>query len=127
MDNNLTTIEATIERYLDAYSDPDENTRRAKIDEVFTADATLADPPFIATGAEELSRAFGAVLAQFPGHTFRRSSAIDAHNDVARYSWEMISADGSVAIAGSDFVVFDPDGRIGRVAGFFGEPAPIQD
>jgi len=126
MDNDTTTIEDTIDRYLDAYGDPDETTRRAKIDEVFAADATLSDPPFSATGADELHGAFGAVQAQFPGHPFRRTSAVDTHNGAARYSWALVNPDGEPALAGADFVLLAPDGRLARVVGFFGDPEPLQ-
>ena len=36
-----------------------------------------------------------AVQAQFPGHTFRRTSAVDGHHGFARYEWEMLAPDGT--------------------------------
>jgi hypothetical protein len=63
------------------------------------------------------------VLSHFPGHRFRRASAIDTHHDIARYGWELVAADGEVAVSGLDVVDIGPDGRLRRVVGFFG-PLP---
>ena len=113
---------SVIDTYLAAYGEPAEDTRRDLIAAAFTADAVLADPPFVATGHAELHATFGAVQAQFPGHRFTRTSAVDEHHDVARYRWSLDGPDGTPAVAGLDVVVFR-DGRIERVSGFFGDPA----
>lgn len=120
----MTEHETLIDCYLTAYGEPDEATRADLIARAFAPDAVLADPPFAATGHEELSATFAAVQEQFPGHTFARTSVIDAHHDAARYTWTMDGPDGASAVAGTDFVRFGPDGRIITVAGFFGEPDP---
>ena len=62
--------------------------------------------------------------AHFPGHTFRRTTAVDSHHDVARYGWELVGPDGAVAMAGLDVAEFGADGRITRVVGFFGDLQP---
>lgn len=110
---------ATIEAYLQAYSEPDGDRRRELIERAFAPDATLADPPFDAAGHDALHATFGAVLDQYPRHTFRRTSDVDEHHDVARYRWQMVGPDGAVAFAGTDVVRFDGAGRIASVVGFF--------
>ena len=57
--------------------------------------------------------------AQFPGHAFRRTGEIDAHHGFARYSWELVAADGNVTIGGMDVAELDAS-RLRRVVGFFG-------
>ena len=64
-----------------------------------------------------------ALQTQFPGHTFRRTSTIDAHHGFARYEWELVAPDGAVALAGLDVAEVGDDGRLRRVVGFLG-PIP---
>lgn len=115
-----TTTTSIIDRYLDAYGQPDTTSRRELIADAFSADAALADPPFETSGHEGLDATFAAVQAQFPGNSFRRTSGIDEHHGWARYDWELVAPDGTVSVAGTDTVRFAPDGRIAAVVGFFG-------
>lgn len=117
-------VTSTIDVYLDAYSEPDADRRAQLVASVFTPDAVLVDPPFVATGRAELVGAFGAVLEQFPGHRFHRRSAVDAHHGIARYAWTLDAPDGTTAITGLDVVTFDADGSIVKVVGFMGDLAP---
>ena len=116
---------ATIDRYLDAYGDTDETSRRTKVAETFSDEATFADPPFEATGVDEITASFGAVLSQFPGHTFARTSDVDVHHAAGRYTWQLTGTHGEIAVAGMDFVRFAEDGRLDSVVGFFGEVPPV--
>lgn len=116
---NIATVEL-IDTYLAAYGEPDPARRRELIEAAFTSDAVLADPPFIATGLDELHATFAAVQDQFPGHRFRRRSDVDQHHDAARYRWSLDGPDGTSAITGHDVVMF-ADGKIRRVTGFFGD------
>ena len=108
-----------VDTYLAAYNEPDDARRRELTAAVFASDAHLADPPFEATGHDELGGAFGAVQAQFPGHRFERTSGIDEHHGTARYSWSYVGPDGDEAFGGMD-VVSIVDDRIARVVGFIG-------
>ncbi len=119
------TLENTVDTWLHAYGETDDATRAALIERVWDPDGVLVDPPFSGTGHAEITALAGAAQGQFPGHTFRRTSAIDAHHDVARYTWELVGPDGTVAVAGTDVVLLGADGRLHYVAGFFGEPAPV--
>ncbi|MEZ5259874.1 MAG: nuclear transport factor 2 family protein [Ilumatobacteraceae bacterium] len=112
-------IESVIDSYLEAYSEPDEDRRRDLIVGAFATDASLADPPFVAAGHDELHATFGAVQAQFPGHRFVRTSPIDQHHDRARYTWALQLDDGAPVMEGMDIVAF-ADGKIVDVTGFFG-------
>lgn len=120
----VTTVDCTalVDTWLRAYGEPDAATRATLIEQVWAPDGVLADPPFTGTGHAEIDALAGALLGQYPGHAFRRTSAVDAHHDVARYTWEMVGPDGAVALTGTDLVALE-EGRLARVAGFFGEPA----
>jgi hypothetical protein len=128
MSDTTTALSAdVVDKYLAAYGENDPAERRRLIAQAFTEDATLADPPeaLSARGHEALDALFGGVQQQFPGHTFRRTSAIDEHHGAVRYAWELVAPDGSVTVAGTDFALVADDGRLRSVAGFFGHPEPI--
>jgi len=124
--SDTTPTSTVIDRYLAAYSETDSTRRQGLIAEAFSADATVADPPLDATGRDGIDEMFAAVQSQFPNHTFRRSSGIDEHHHSARYEWELVAADTTISVAGTDFVRFSGDGLIASVVGFFG-PIPRLD
>jgi hypothetical protein len=118
--SDLTTL---VDTHLAAYGNPDKAARDAAIARVWAADGAVVDPPLTGEGHAGISDLAAAVQSQFPGHTFRRTSGIDAHHDVLRYAWELVGPDGAVAVSGLDVAVV-ADGRLQRVAGFFGELEP---
>jgi hypothetical protein len=117
---DLTDQAAVVDAWLVAYAEPDVAQRRRLIEQVWTTDGELVDPPFEGTGHEALSGMADVVLTHYASHTFRRTTKVDAHHDVARYGWELVAADGTVAVAGLDVVTFAPDGKLARGLGFFG-------
>ena len=119
--NDLST---TIDTYLEAYGEPDGSRRIALIEQVWAPDGHLFDPPIDAAGHTDIDQMFATVQSQFAGHTFRRSTGIDAHHGIARYGWELVAGDGSVTLAGMDVAVVGDDGKLTRVAGFFGDLPP---
>jgi hypothetical protein len=118
------TIQSTIDTHLDAYGESDASRRLALIQEVWAPDGHLFDPPIDGAGHNGIDDMLAAVQGQFPGHTFRRSTGIDTHHGIARYGWEMISSEGTVSLAGMDVAVVGADGKLTRIAGFFGDLPP---
>jgi hypothetical protein len=116
-----TELATTIDTHLAAYGETDSGRRGAMIAAVWAPNGILADPPIDGAGHAGINEMLGAVQSQFPGHTFRRTSDIDAHHGLARYGWEMVAADGSVSLTGMDVAELDADGKLARVAGFFGD------
>src|SRR4051812_12417754 len=116
-------LTTNIDTNLTAYGNPDGATRRTQLEAVWVADGRLIDPPIDGTGIDGLDQMMAAVQGQFPGHTFRRTSGVDAHHGVARYTWALIAADGSTALEGLDVAEFDDVGSLTRVVGFMG-PLP---
>ena len=122
---NSRTIDPTdpstvVDAWLIAYAEPDAVRREALIAETWTAEGRLVDPPFEGTGPAELSGLVDVVLTHYAGHTFRRTTKVDAHHEFARYGWELVGPDGAVAVAGTDVVRFAADGKLAGVVGFFG-------
>ena len=124
--SDTTTIEATIDAHLDAYFEPDAERRTQLIEQVWAADGHLFDPPLDAKGHTAINEMFATVQDMFANHSFRRTTGIDTHHGIARYGWELVDASGSVALAGMDVAVIGPDGRLSRIAGFFGD-LPARD
>ena len=118
--NDTTRI---VDTYLAGYCEPDAARRALLVAEAWSTNGELFDPPFEAAGHGGIAALTDVVLAHFPAHTFRRTTGVDAHHTFARYGWELVAADGTVAVAGTDVVEFAADGRLARVVGFFGEPA----
>ena len=118
------TLTQTIDTYLDAYGEADKARRDELIAQVWSADGRLLDPPLDGQGHAAISELTNVVHTHFPGHTFRRTTAVDSHHDVARYGWELVGPDGAVAVAGLDVAEFGTDGKIVRVLGFFGDLQP---
>jgi hypothetical protein len=123
---DTTTLEATIDTNLEAYLEPDAERRVQLIEQVWAPEGHLFDPPLDAAGHTAINEMFETVQGMFPGHTFRRTTGIDSHHGIARYGWELVDGNGAVALAGMDVAVVGPDGKLSRIAGFFGD-LPARD
>lgn len=114
------TLERLIDTYCSAWSEPDAGRRRALLDAVWNAGASYTDPRAHAVGAEALTHHIGRILEHRPGARVVRTSAVDEHHGLVRFAWRVIEADGKQLPEGIDFAEIAPDGRIGRIVGFFG-------
>ena len=112
-----------IDAYLEAFGEPDPARRRQLIGEAFGPEGSVTDPPLAGSGHDGLDEMFVAAQSHYAGHTFRRTSGVDVHHGFARYEWELVSLDGDVAVAGTDFARIDDHGQLADVVGFFG-PVP---
>ena len=121
----MTEITATIDTYLAAWNETDAARRLQLVQQAWADDGCLTDPPLAAEGHTAISEMAAALHGQFPGHRFRRASAIDMHHDALRFAWELVAPDGSVALAGMDVGHLAADGRLRRITGFFG-PLPAE-
>jgi hypothetical protein len=119
----VTDITATIDTYLTAWNETDPTRRAEVIARVWAPDGRLIDPPLAAQGHAGIGEMAAALQGQFPGHRFRRASGVDAHHNQLRFAWELVSPDGAVVLSGLDVGELTEDGRLLRIAGFFG-PLP---
>jgi hypothetical protein len=118
----MADIATTIDTHLTAYCEPDPAKRTELLRSVWTSAGELVDPPMAAASVEEIAGLVDTVLTHYPDHRFQRTTAVDEHHGFARYGWALVSAEGTTAVAGTDFAQLDADGRLVRVIGFFGEP-----
>ena len=118
--------ERLVDAHLAAYCEPDPAARRKAIGRLWNAGGRLVDPPFESSGHEGIAQQAALLVAQFPGHRFERTTAVDEHHGFARYGWKLVNDAGVAAAEGIDILVLDVDGRIGQVVGFFGaQPAGL--
>ena len=111
------TITSVVDTYIAAWNEGDAERRRALVGETWTDDGTYVDPLMAGSGPDEIAAMIGAAQAQFPGHRFELSFGPDAHNDVVRFAWQLVGANGPVA-GGTDFATVAEDGRLRNVTGF---------
>jgi hypothetical protein len=123
--SDIETVSSLIDNYLAAYCEPDRVRRSSLVRRVFADDARLIDPPLTAQGHTQIEAQAETLLTQFVGHRFRRSSGIDVHNGHARYSWQLVDADGKVRLEGQDMAQIDDHGLLSKVVGFFGPLPPL--
>jgi hypothetical protein len=116
-----------IDRYCAVWSDADTSRRAALLAQVWAEGAAYTDPTVHAAGGAELLAHIERVLAKRPGSKVVRTSALDAHHDVVRFSWKAMDAAGNTLRDGIDLVVLSSDGaKIERIVGFFGELGPLR-
>ena len=122
--NAATPIGEVVDGYFAMWNETDPARRREVIEATWSEDASYVDPMFAADGPDALDEMVAGVHERFPGHRFRPIGAVDAHNDRARWGWELAGPDdGQPVAAGVDFAVLAPDGRLRQVTGFFERPA----
>jgi hypothetical protein len=115
------TLCGLIDRYCGAWSDPSPSRRADLLAQVLAQDATYTDPHVHATTSDELLAYIASVVSRRPGSRVVRTSGVDAHHGVARFSWRVVQADGTTLPDGLDIVEFSSDGkRLRRIVGFFG-------
>ena len=116
---------ATIDNYIAMLNETDEAARRDLAVATWTEDGAFFDPLLEAKGHDELVAMVGGIHEQLHGQTFRRTSGVDTHNGLVRFGWELVAEDGTVTVAGIDIGIIAADGRLNRIAGFFGPLAEL--
>lgn len=110
-----------IDRYCAVWSEPDRTRRSAALEELWGDGASYSDPSVETFGSAELLSHISAAHGRWPGLALRRTSVVDHHHRVARFTWEARQADGPILIQGLDVVVLAEGGdKLERVVGFFG-------
>ena len=125
--DTTTSITSTIDSHLEAYAMADADRRNSLVAANWSVDGELFDPPLEGRGHAEISALADVVVTHYAGHSFRRTTAVDAHHGFARYGWDLVAPDGTVAVSGIDIVQFDEAGKLLRIVGFFGPMEPVAD
>jgi SnoaL-like domain len=117
----MSDVHATIDAYLEGLTQTDAARRAELIRTAWADDGRFVDPLFDVQGHAALDELAQGVIAQYPGHTFRRTSGVDAHHNLARYTFEFVAPDGAIVITGTDVGELGDDGRLRAITGFFGD------
>ena len=115
-----------VDRYLAALNETDADARRALTEQAWTEEGGYFDPLQQAIGHDELVGVPVLAHQQFPGQRFVRTSGIDAHHRLVRFEWALADEDGTASVEGVDVGIVAEDGRLSRIAGFFG-PVPERE
>ncbi|MDU9003332.1 hypothetical protein [Sedimentitalea todarodis] len=59
------------------------------------------------------------------GARIELTSKLLTHNDHVYFTWQMVTAEGKVAITGIDFGTPDAEGKLAQIIDFFGAPEPL--
>jgi hypothetical protein len=117
-EDSMNNAKRIAEQYVETWNERDTASRRAKVENLFTLDASYLDPMMRGSGHSGLDAMIAAAQQQFPGHHFTLAGAPDGHNDVVRFSWTLCGLDGAQVARGTDVGVVGSDGRLARVTGF---------
>ena len=119
----MTPNPSSLDHMLAAWNEQDPDKVRAHLDKALAHDIEFIDPSIETHGIDEFEANVHEVHRQLPGAVYERTSAVDSHHHLHRYSWA-IARDGEVLLPGFDVSELNDDGMVSRVLGFFG---PLAD
>ncbi|MEQ4723013.1 nuclear transport factor 2 family protein [Nonomuraea sp. B19D2] len=114
----MSDMNELVQRYLAAWNETDAAARQAVLAEVFAEDAVYTDPLVSVQGRDGLDATIAAVQGQFGGLVFSLGGAVDAHHNIARFTWHLGPEGAEPIVIGFDVAVIGDDGRISQVLGF---------
>ncbi|SBT40296.1 nuclear transport factor 2 family protein [Micromonospora auratinigra] len=106
-----------IDRYLEIWNETDPAQRRVLIDEVWAEDGRYTDPLAVVEGRDAFDAMIAAVQEQFAGLRFTLGP-VDAHHDIARFTWLLGPEGGEPLVVGFDVAVLTAEGAIAAIHGF---------
>ena len=118
-------IKETVATYGAAWNEPDEAKRAALLEVSWADDGIYQDPTATAQGRAALIAHIAGFREMFPGRSIDQASGVDITDGGLRFAWVMRNGN-DVELEGMDFVELAPDGRIKRIAGFFGPFPPLE-
>jgi hypothetical protein len=113
-----------VARYAASWNEPNEAKRTALLEESWADDGRYQDPTGVADGRAALVAHIGAFHELFPGRSIDFASGVDVTDAGIRWAWVMRNGD-AIELEGLDYAELGPDGRIKRIAGFFGPLPPL--
>lgn len=116
-----------VDAYVEAWNEPVAEQRRLRLAQVMTDDSSYVDPNRAIDSRAGLVDYIGEVLSRQAGRRIVRTSEVDVHHLVGRFTWRLIKPDGTPGPECVDLVEFARDGRLHRVTGFFGPLTPSEE
>ncbi len=116
---------SSFDHMLAAWNEAEPAKVRGHLERALAPDVRFVDPSIDVTGIDGFEANVHEVHARLPGAVYSRTSGVDSHHGLHRYSWA-IHRDGELVLPGFDVGETDADGRVARVLGFFG-PLPERE
>lgn len=114
----VTTAEL-VDVYCLAWTVPSQAERARLLEASCTEDVVYTDPGVDVRGRRALAEHIDKVQRKRLAHVVLRTSEIDEHHSMCRFSWCITDSAGHRRFEGVDLAFVDA-GRISRVIGFFG-------
>ena len=108
-----------VDRWCAAWSNPDADSRNREIDAITASDIRFFDRYSTIVGREELRAHLAAVHRFMPGNRLHRRGEMRHCQWHVLADWDVTTTDGSRRSAGTNAYLFDADGRIREVTGFW--------
>ncbi|ORM27814.1 nuclear transport factor 2 family protein [Williamsia sp. 1135] len=117
--SHLDTVGALVDQYLAAWNETDPQARREAIAALWAADGVYTDPLASVSGVDGIDQVIAGAQEQFAGLTFVRGDVLDAHHNIARFTWELVAEVGAEPlVVGFDVAAVNDDEKITAVYGF---------
>lgn len=114
----------SLDHMLAAWNERDPTKVRGHLERALAPEVEFIDPSIVTNGIDEFEANVHGVKSRIPGADYARTSEVDSHHDLHRYSWQ-ISRDGEILLPGFDVTKVDEDGKVVSVLGFFGVLRPL--
>lgn len=114
-----TDVAEMVDLYLAAWNEADPAARKQLITKLWADDGVYTDPLASVTGIDAIDQVIAGAQAQFAGMRFARGEVLEAHHNIARFTWELIPESGGEAVViGFDVAAVNADEKITSVYGF---------
>lgn len=117
-----TAVTMVVDLYCQCWNETSPDRRRDLLTKVWRADATYIDPTAHVVGVDQLNEHIGKVLERLPGLRIVRTSSVDFHHSLFRFTWHKELSSGVALPEGTDFGEIGEGGMLTRIVGFFGPP-----
>lgn len=111
----MSDLNTLVDMYLDVWNEADEEARRAKVERVFTSQATHFTPTGKAVGYDQIFASVSDAYEQGMAsgeQKFRSVRDVSNHRGGVRVNWDVTKADGEWVSAGFDCMTLSSDGRV---------------
>ncbi|GLZ79728.1 isomerase [Actinorhabdospora filicis] len=115
--DNRVNAETVAANYIAVWNETDAGARRKLIEETWVAEGTYVDPMAELAGHDQIDAGIAGVQEAFAGLVFTLGP-VDAHHDVARFTWNLGLPGAEPIVIGFDVITIAEDGRIKNVLGF---------
>lgn len=120
---NTEICEKNWEIYASAWSIQNEEQRLTTLATCVSDDCVYTDPLVRAEGHHHLSGYMAEIQKSIPAVVFKKKW-FNAHNHQSLVHWHMEDGQGHLISEGSSHIVYDADGVIKEMTGFFVPPQP---